>query len=345
MTMLKKTFSLRALAGVATLAAAQLGCDPAGQKDPISASVSATPGGPTAASPSASAEAIPGIVVGIPVEPREVAKVVDPKGEPPYAGPTGTLRGVIRVSGDAPPELPVKIADTPCRGEAAATHGKLFRVGQDGALADALVAVTGYSGYVPPREPVAKLTIHGCSFARRTLVATFGQRIEVANLDKLETYMPFLDGAPVKAVLVAIPGGDAVRLYPPQPGRYLLRDQLPHDYMTAEVFVLAYATHDVSGLDGKYEITGIPVGPVEVNAMLPATKKAATQRIEIKPGDNTLDLTIPFDAQKDYKKEAEPGKTEPGKAEPGKAEPGKTEPGKDAAKGAKDPKPGGPKGK
>jgi hypothetical protein len=189
-----------------------------------------------------------------------------------------------------------------CRGEAAATHGKLFRVGQDGVLADALVAVTGYDGYVPPKDPAVKLTISGCSFARRTVALAYGQRVEVSNLDKLDTYMPYLDGAPVKAILVAIPGGDSVKLYPHEPGHYLIRDQLPNEHLTADVYALAYATHDVTGLDGKYEITNIPVGPVSVNAMLPATSKAVGERFEIKAGDNTLDLTLTFDAKADKPK-------------------------------------------
>lgn len=241
----------------------------------------------------------PGVVVGVPVDVAEIAKVVNPKGEAPYAGPTGTLRGTIRVSGDPPPDLALKYPETDCRGEAIAVHGKLFRVGQDSTLADALVAVTGYRGYVPPKGEASKTTIHRCALARRTIAATFGQRIEVANLDQVDSYMPYLDGAPTSAILVAIPRGDAVRLYPPQAGHYMLRDQLPNDHMTADVYVLAYSTMDVTGLDGKYEITGIPVGPVDVNAMLPATKKTAHKKLEIKEGDNTLDLTITFDASKD----------------------------------------------
>lgn len=265
-----------------------------------SGSANASAPSPGTAGPTASASAAPkNVVVGVPFPADRIAKAVNPKDEEPYSGPKGTLRGTIRITGDAPPELNVKLPSGPCRGEAAATHGKLFRVGQGGTLADALVAVTGYRGYVPPKGEAAKMTISRCSFARRTLVATYGQRVEVSNLDKIESYMPYLDGAPSKATLVAIPGGDAVRLYPQEPGHYQLKDTLPNPHMVADVFVLAYSTTDVTGLDGKYEITGIPVGQVEVNAMLPATKKSTGQRLEIKEGDNTLDLTLTFDAKTD----------------------------------------------
>ena len=321
-----------ALAGASLLGSALLGCS--------SGDAGNTAGADTAKA--AGPAQIPGIVVGIPVDPAEVAKVVNPKGEAPYSGPTGTLRGTIRITGDAPPDLAVKYPETDCRGEAIAVHGKLFRVGQDNALADALVAVTGYKGYLPPKGEAAKITIHRCALARRTLAAMFGQRIEVANLDQVDSYMPYLDGATTSAILVAIPRGDAVRLYPPQAGHYMLRDQLPNDHMTADVYVLAYPTTDVTGLDGKYEITGIPVGPVDVNAMLPATKKTSHQRVEIKAGDNTLDLTLTFDAAKD-----DPAK----KPKPADAKPADEKPADEKAAGAgssaapqKDAKPPGPKG-
>ena len=46
---------------------------------------------------------------------------------------------------------------------------------------------------------------------------TFGQRFEVVNKDT-KSYMPRLMGARALAELVLVPGGDAIRLYPEQPG-------------------------------------------------------------------------------------------------------------------------------
>lgn len=244
-------------------------------------------------------------MTAIPVAPEKVAKVVNPKGEQPYKGPSGTLKGVVRVKGDPP--LPMDFTYPSGCGEAAATYGKLFRTGQDGTLADVMVAVTGYEGYVPAREPAEKMTIHGCALSKRTMAVAFGQRIEVSNLDKIESYMPYLDGAPFRAVLVAMPGGDPVRFYPQEPGRYLIRDQLPKPFLTADVYVVAYATHDVTGLDGMYEIPDIPVGKVNVNAFLPAIDEVSAKDIEIKPGENTLDFEIEFNrAAYDKKRQGAP---------------------------------------
>ncbi|WP_156041253.1 hypothetical protein [Chondromyces apiculatus] len=268
---------------------------------PPSATASSSVAAPaTSAAPASSAQAAaqsPSAVVGSPVPPEVVARTVNPRKEAPYSGPTGTLKGRVRIKGDPPPPTEFAFPSGKC-GEAAATYSHLFRVGQGGALGDALVSVVGYDGYVPEKEEATKVTIHGCALSRRTVVATFGQRIEIANLDVLESYMPYLDGGSSRAVMVAVPRGDAVKLYPPQAGHYLIRDQMPKPFMTADVFVLKYATHDVTGLDGTYEITGIPVGTVQAVAYLPALNDEAKQEIKIVEGANTLDFELSFDLGK-----------------------------------------------
>ena len=134
----------------------------------------------------------------------------------------------MRIKGDPPPDAGLSFPIGKC-GEAAATYGRLFRVGQDGALADALVTVVNYDGFVPERDEAEKVTLHGCALSRRTLALSFGQRIEIANLDPTEPYMPYLDGGAFTAVMVAVPKGDPVKLYPQQPGHYLIRDWGPFD--------------------------------------------------------------------------------------------------------------------
>jgi len=235
-----------------------------------------------------------GVAIGVPLPAASVLKVVNPNGEPPSTRPSGTIKGTVRIEGAPPPETPQKIP-AKC-GEAAATYGRLFRVGLDKALGDVLVAVTGYEGFVPEREPSAKITIHGCALSKRTMAVTFGQNVAVANLDTLDPYMPYLDGAPTKAALVAVPNGDPVKLYPLAPGHYLLRDEL-NDFMRAEVFVVAFATHDVTGLDGQYAIKNIPAGQVKVSAFLPALGAPIEKLVEVKPGETTIDFTFTYPAK------------------------------------------------
>jgi hypothetical protein len=272
--------------GVATLLAACSkgpGPAPAGSSS-AAASASGAPANTT------------GSPVGIPAEPDSVAAVVNGKHLAPYAGPTGTLRGRVRMEGDPPPDTNLKFP--PKCAEATATYGKLFRVGLDQALADVLVAVTGYEGYVPSTSEGQTASIHACAAAKRTYVLTFGQRLDVANTQGSEPILPFLDGAKNATVMIAVPGGTPIKLYPMKPGRYMLRDKLESG-MVADVYVLKFATHDVTGLDGRYEIKGIPVGKVKVDVDLPVIHKADHKDLEIKEGDNTLDFTLRFDMAKD----------------------------------------------
>ena len=214
----------------------------------------------------------------------------------PYRGPVATLRGTVHIKGDPAPDMPETIPADCAAAEA--THGKLFRVGQDGALADALVAVSDYAGYVPPPTGPVTITIRDCSFSARTIGLGLEQRLDVKNLDPQNTYIPMLEGARSAVQLVAMPNGDPVKLTVPRPARYRLIDEQGRRFMTADVFVLRFATFGVTGLDGRYEIKGIPVGKAKVSALLPAANMLMTnQPLELHEGDNTLDLELTFDAK------------------------------------------------
>jgi len=272
--------------------------------------------------------------VGAPnVTPEEVAKVVNGGGKPPYTGPVGTVKGTIRVEGDPPPDVVVKAPAGKC-GEALATYGKLFRTGNGGTLADAIVGVIGYEGFVPADGEAVKVTIHGCAFDRRSVVLTYGQRLEVFNQDTRENYMPYLEGAPTKAQIIAIPGGLPVKLYPPKPGRYVLKDFLKHDFMAAEVVTLAYATAAVTGLDGTFTIKGVPVGKVQVSAVLPAIGKSVDKAHEVKEGENVVDLVMKYTAPPPKDEPAKDDKKDEKKGDDAKKDKGdkKADPKKDPPK-------------
>jgi len=218
---------------------------------------------------------------------------------PPYKGPSGTVRGVVKITGDKPPHTPFTY---PKECEAASgVYGKLFRVGKDGQLADAIVTVTHYEGYVPPKKMAIDITVKGCAFSTRSIAMTDGQHIEVKNEDPLTSYLPHLDGARSPATMVTVPRGPKIKLYSRKRGRYWLRDQMVRPFMVAHVFHFPYSTFAVTTLDGRYAIEGVPVGKVQVNVMLPQTRtlKSKLVELEVKEGDNKLDLELTFDAAKD----------------------------------------------
>ncbi|MCA9630051.1 MAG: hypothetical protein KC766_20410, partial [Myxococcales bacterium] len=237
--------------------------------------------------PAPSPSAVPSAQGGL--DPELVAKSLNPKGLPPYSGPTGSVKGVVRVEGDPPAEADVEAEFTPNCESARAVHGKQFRVGESGALVDALVAVTGYQGYLPEKQKLVKVTGKGCSWGTQTLALTFGQQLEITSGDD-STYIPELRPNRMGVLFVAPPHQEGVTLTPEHPRSYKLVDT-SHPFSTAAVFVLQYPTHDVTDEQGRFEIQGIPVGKVKINALLPPTMESVGRDIEIKAGQ-ALELEL-----------------------------------------------------
>ncbi len=233
----------------------------------------------------------------LPLGKAEVQAAVNPQGAKPYDGPMGNVVGVVRYRGPKPPmrdDVLAKIKDKCAASKM--VYGPLFRVGADGVLADALVAVTGYDAYLPARSEARRVMVRECSFDHRTLVAMFGQRFDVYSKDK-EPYMPRLLGAHAKAVMVAVPGGDAVKLYPDKPGRFAMTDAI-HAAMFADVFVLKYRTAAVTRTDGRFEIRDVPVGDLDINALLPMTMETVKSKVKVEAGKTTeVELEIKASAK------------------------------------------------
>ncbi len=236
----------------------------------------------------------------IPVPPADVSAEINKSGREPYAGKTGVLTGRVTMTGAEAPATSFSFPTDGSCPEASATYGKAFRVGPDKGLADALVTVIGYDAFVPPATNTVTMKAHGCAFEKRTVAMTFGQKLDIINTDRRGSYTPFLDGAPYRAVMLAVPDGDPVHLYPFKPAvNYVLRDFQGRDFLQADVLVLKFSTLDVTTLDGRYRIDRIPVGKVTVNAFLPALTKSVEKTIEIKEGENLLDLELAYDPTTD----------------------------------------------
>lgn len=273
------------------------GCssDPAGAVPSASIAVSAPSASVSAAPKPPKEPRPPWIGIDGPVAP--IQSLLDPKKEGPYSGPSATLRGKITLKGDPPPDSMLTFPKTCPLAEG--TFGKLFRVAKDRALADALVAVTGFPGFVPAKSEAVEVTIRGCAYSQRTVALAVGQRLDVRNVDEVTAYTPYLDGSAYAAMRVAVPGGSAVPLSASKPGQYLLRDAMNRPFMLSDVLVLKYATTAITKLDGTYEITGIPVGKVRVDVLLPVIRKTKGKDLELKEGDNVFDLELEYDAKKD----------------------------------------------
>lgn len=220
-----------------------------------------------------------------------VAKAINPTGLPRYSGPVGGVRGRVVLTGDPAPTQPEQSAQLPAQGcpRAQQLYTKLFRQGPDGSLADALVTVTEYKGFLAPQGEAVRVRAEGCAWSSRTIAMTFGQRLEVENLDS-QPYIPSLLGAPTPALRIVMPHGPPVPLFFPRPGRFALLETT-RDYMRADVFVLPFPVAKVTELDGRFAFDALPVGDARVTAYLPAIGKTVDQRVVIEAG-KSLDLTL-----------------------------------------------------
>jgi hypothetical protein len=220
-----------------------------------------------------------------PLPAASVAAYVNPAHLPAYTGPTGSVEGTIRIDGPASPENPHGGDFSGCP-DGAKMYAKLFREGPaeaDGsrALADALVAITGYSSfYLPEQKESQTVKIEDCAFASRTVAMTFGQRLDVANKTP-ELWSPVLAQAPMPVLMMATSNGDPVHIYPPHPGYFTLTDKGKHPWAIADVYALLHPLHTVSDVAGHYRIDGVPVGKLKVNARLAAIQRDGSTDVEV----------------------------------------------------------------
>ena len=73
-------------------------------------------------------------------------------------------------------------------------------------------------------------------------------------------------------------------MYPPQAGHFTLRDRL-QPYVRGDVYVLRQPLHAVSASDGTYRIDGVPVGKLDVGALLSVLNPPANeahQKVEVR---------------------------------------------------------------
>jgi hypothetical protein len=274
----------------------QLACSKSAPSNPVAIAVSASATSSTRATSTSNRA---------PVAPASaVQAVLNPEGLPAYTGAVGSLEGTIYVEGPAAPDLQLDFSGCP---QAKAMHGFQFRAqpaasdASKRVLADAVVGITGYVGYVVPEtRPAVQLTAKDCMLSARTAVLTFGQQLDVKNIDvgETHTYYAFeLSGSPTAALRVATSGSDAIPLYPQHPGNDRLVEKMGRGFMTADVIVVPTPLHAVSDALGHYRIDGIPIGKLDAHAMHPSVRmRGVDAPVEILAGTATnLDMTIRFE--------------------------------------------------
>lgn len=232
-----------------------------------------------------------------PLDDKQIQAIVNPSGATEYTGPTGAVEGTIRVKGDPPATKSFMQLPSGCA-SAVPIHAPAYRAGEKGELADTLVSVIGYAGYVRPSREDKVVTIKGCALEPTVIDLSLGQRLLVANADP-QPYTPQI-ATKMMVRRVVLQGMSGVPLNVTHPGAYgltWLTGALPGaDVPTATIFVLPSALHMVTTLDGKFRIGGIPVGKVRVAASHLGMPEASKD-VEVKAGEVTkVDLVMEYKA-------------------------------------------------
>ena len=233
----------------------------------------------------ASAASDGGVMNVTPVPTASVMALLNPDKLPSYAGPTGSVEGTIRVIGDPAPVVAGDFAKCP---DAEKTWGHAFRegppLGEKGAraLADAIVVVTGYRGFLPAKQEAKEVRIEGCAYTTRTATMTFGQRIEVKNLSR-DFWTPVLEPGTNMVLMMATPNGDPAKIYPKKPGHYILVDR-DRKYAVVDVYAFLHPLHTSTDLVGHYRIDGLPVGKLKVSTTHPRIDESAETELVVQEG-------------------------------------------------------------
>jgi len=252
----------------------------------------------SSAAPSADAAAT---TASFPIPRASVDLVLNPGGLPAYEGPTGSVEGTITVQGPPAPDVALKNV-SPCPA-ALDVYGKLFRSGSSEApngprpLADAVVVVTGYTGfYLPEKNDAVHLTIGPqCAYPSRTIAITYGQRLEISNQTAL-LFAPLLEQGNSSAVMVAPPheNGEPVKIYPIKAGHFALADQLQL-FVHEDLYVFRHPLHTVSDALGHYRIDGLPVGKLKVGVHHPTVDADAESPVDVVAGVvQKVDLALTY---------------------------------------------------
>lgn len=194
-------------------------------------------------------------------------RILNPSKATEYTGPTGVVEGTITVKGDPPAMRTFQTLPKECE-VAKAIHAPAYRAGPKNELADVLVGVRTWTGYVRPSREDKVITIKNCSIEPTVIDLSLGQRLMVGNADA----MPFMPQTATKMAVqrLALKDMSPVPLIFTSPAAYgltwLAGAPPGSDVPTATVFVIPNALHTVTNLDGKYRITGIPVGKAHISA-------------------------------------------------------------------------------
>ena len=208
----------------------------------------------------------------------------------PESGPTGTLKGRVKLSGEAPGNRVIRMGMDPMcakmwAGKKPGPVDEVVATSDDGGLMNAFVKLDGSFPKTPvPTQPVL-LDQGGCFFHPRVVGARVEQVLRIKNGDNL-----------LHNVHSSSSRRNGFNFGQPQAGissDFRLKDEEMlklgcdvHRWMTAWVGVVDHPYFAVSGADGSFVISNVPAGKRKISVWHERFG-ALTKAVDVKEGGAT----------------------------------------------------------
>jgi plastocyanin len=178
----------------------------------------------------------------------------------------GTVTGTVKFDGTPPNLRPLKMdADPGCaKKHSGPVMPEVLVLGSGNTMANIFVRVKDVPGtHKAPAEPVV-MDQMGCKYIPHVLGVMVGQTFLIKNSDGLlhnVHSLPKVNQGFNRAMPAAVT--EAEYTFDKEELMFKIKCDV-HPWMSAYVGVMTHPYYDVTGKDGKYEISGLPAGSYEV---------------------------------------------------------------------------------
>jgi plastocyanin len=224
------------------------------------------------------------------------------------AGPTGKIRGVVRLQGDAPAQSyePITENQNTCGDKTAMSR---LDLGKDKGIQHAFVYLDGVKSdeNLRPRESLL-VDQKNCQYAPHSLVVPAGSKIDITNSDPIlhnvhgqqvtseGSKTLFNIAQPVRGQRTTVESALTT------PGIVFLTCEAGHPWMSGYVFVANHPFVSVTGNDGEFVIEGVPAGTYQIKMWhegVTLKRNIKTlQRYEYEdPYEITQEVTVPANSE------------------------------------------------
>lgn len=238
-----------------------------------------------------------GLAVGgcKPSTPAPTPPSADAGARPAPSGPTGTIEGVVRLTGEVPPPEPVVIdADVRrmrgCPESAGGYYANPYGITAAGPLPEALVTVDAHHDGAPPPTRRRTATFHDCSIEPRVLAMDLADTL-VLHATTDAHHLTKVDGMGATIAQMLLPAEDQEK-HLQRPGRYILHSVLFPNWMQTPLIVLRNPYYDQTDRVGRYRIQRVPVGTYTMHAWFPGLRDVSASVTVTAGGTAQMDFAL-----------------------------------------------------